>query len=114
MKTTCCLLPCLRLLFLVLLSAWTCPQVHAQPHVNRAHLGFNAPVNAIVSDPSGRTYFGGNFTLVGEVVGNAALLDPATATWDSNFVKVEGEVFAVAAIPGGGWYVGGEFLTVGG
>ncbi len=60
------------------------------------------------------TYLGGDFTEVSPPTGNALALDAATGERDLTFPAVSGPVRAVAARPGGGWFLAGTFTTIGG
>ncbi len=63
----------------------------------------------------GNTLFvGGSFSFVGPVTGAGVPVDPVTAVPAAGFPRVNGTV--VAAIPDGtgGWFIGGQFTTVGG
>ena len=76
----------------------------------------NGPVNAIVQ-AGGKTYLGGDFTLVGTRTGGGVAL-PATGSVSGpplSFPEVVGgDVNAVVADGFGGWYLGGSFSSVGG
>jgi hypothetical protein len=69
-------------------------------------------VNAVV-EQDGILYLGGNFTEVGPPTGCALPFDAATGA-GLGIPRVDGNVFAVAPDGSGGWYVGGNFSTVGG
>ena len=60
------------------------------------------------------TYVGGDFTELSPATGNALALAAADGTRDTSFPTVSGLVRAVAARPGGGWFLGGTFSTIGG
>jgi hypothetical protein len=60
------------------------------------------------------TYLGGDFTELSPATGNALALDAGTGARDTSFPTVSGLVRAVAARPGGGWFLGGSFSTIGG
>jgi hypothetical protein len=59
------------------------------------------------------TYVGGDFTELSPATGNALALDAVTGVRDTSFPTVSGVVRAVAARPGGGWFLGGSFSTIG-
>ena len=64
---------------------------------------------------SGSTlYIGGQFNRVGPATGGGVPLDVTSGMPVDGFPKVAGVVSAVASDGAGGWYVGGEFATVGG
>ncbi|MFL5791478.1 MAG: hypothetical protein ACJ76A_08230 [Actinomycetota bacterium] len=60
------------------------------------------------------TYLGGDFTELSPATGNAIALATADGTRDTSFPTVSGLVRAVAARPGGGWFLGGSFSAIGG
>lgn len=63
----------------------------------------------------GTLFIGGDFTRVGvSPVQGAATLDPVTAEAAPTFPRIAGTVYAVAPDGQGGWYVGGQFSSVGG
>ena len=73
----------------------------------------NRQVDAVVR--AGNTiYIGGTFTRVSPPTGSGAPVDSATGTLPPSFPKVVGRVFAVTADGAGGWFIGGQFITVGG
>jgi hypothetical protein len=73
----------------------------------------NAPVRAAVL--SGSTlYIGGDFTRVEPNTGSGVVVDPATGELSGSQARVQGSVFASAADGSGGWYIGGNFVSVGG
>ncbi|MFA6980350.1 MAG: hypothetical protein WC209_13600 [Ignavibacteriaceae bacterium] len=73
----------------------------------------NGTVNAMVQ--SGNTvYLGGAFNYFGPNTGRAVLLDQSTGTFDLGFPNVNGNVNAVLPDGAGGWYIGGDFTSVGG
>ncbi|MDP4197004.1 MAG: hypothetical protein Q8940_18275, partial [Bacteroidota bacterium] len=60
------------------------------------------------------TYLGGNFHQVGPYTGAASLISTTDAKPDLRFPKIEGAVTTVASDGNGGWFIGGEFMRVGG
>ncbi|MEP6758536.1 MAG: hypothetical protein ABJB55_05020 [Actinomycetota bacterium] len=60
------------------------------------------------------TYLAGDFTEVSPPTGNVLALDATSGALDTAFPTVSGVVRAVAARPGGGWFVAGSFTTIGG
>ena len=59
-------------------------------------------------------YFGGAFDQVGPATGSAVPIDSTSGAPVSGFPKVVGSVSAVAADGSGGWFIGGNFTSVGG
>ena len=67
-------------------------------------------------DVGATTYIGGNFTRLGPVTGGGAPVDSSSGAIAATFPKVGGAgatVYAVAPDGAGGWYIGGDFTTVG-
>ena len=60
-----------------------------------------------------KIYLGGSFAHVGPATGAGAPLDATTGLLPASFPKVVGEVYAVAPDGSGGWYIGGDFTSVG-
>lgn len=77
---------------------------------------FDATVRDIKTDGLGRTFVGGDFLHVGFHSSSGAKFDLNTQVWDDSFVKLNhnSSIFSVVAIPGGGWYIGGNFTAVDG
>jgi hypothetical protein len=81
-----------------------------------------APVAAWVPDGevkavavSGSTaYIGGNFTRIAPYTGASARFDASNGQLKNPWPEVEGVVNAVALDGAGGWYLGGDFRSVGG
>ncbi len=72
-------------------------------------------VKAVLFDPiSDLIYIGGNFTYVGPNTGHGVGIDNSTGNTVSDFPYVNGTINAVVADGSGGWYIGGEFTSVGG
>ena len=59
-------------------------------------------------------YVGGEFTYIGPPTGSAALVDASSASVIPAFPKVIGNVWAIIDDDAGGWYLGGDFTSVGG
>ena len=59
-------------------------------------------------------YLGGAFSYVGPTTGNGVALDPATGERTQGWPRFDGPVYCAVADGAGGWYVGGDFLRVGG
>ncbi len=59
-------------------------------------------------------YLGGWFTTVGTASGGAVLLEAATGNTLPNVPRVRGSVLAIVADGQGGWFLGGNFSTIGG
>ena len=73
----------------------------------------NGTVNAVVV--SGTTlYMGGSFTAVGPTTGTGVPIDGSTGAAVSGFPRVNGLINAVVSDGTGGWFIGGQFTTVGG
>jgi hypothetical protein len=71
-------------------------------------------VYAIEADER-RVFLGGWFTLVGPPTGQGAALDPTTGARDSAYARVDGgPVHAVVPDGAGGFFIGGDFTSVGG
>jgi hypothetical protein len=64
---------------------------------------------------SGSTaYIGGNFTRIAPYTGSSARFDASNGQLKNAWPEVEGVVNAVAVDGAGGWYLGGDFRSVGG
>ncbi|HUI92782.1 MAG TPA: hypothetical protein VLX68_11095 [Chitinivibrionales bacterium] len=73
----------------------------------------NGPVYAIA--PAGdKVYIGGGFSWVGPYTGGGVPIDSSTGALMPSFPKINGTVFAVCPDGNGGWFVGGNFTSVGG
>lgn len=59
-------------------------------------------------------YLGGSFHYIGSVTGQAALLSATTGTYDANFPKIDGIVYATIPDGNGGWFIGGDFTEIAG
>lgn len=57
---------------------------------------------------------GGSFHYIGSVTGQAALLSATTGTYDANFPKIDGIVYATIPDGNGGWFIGGDFTEIAG
>lgn len=78
-------------------------------------LSVNGPVNTIFKSPTTQQVFiGGSFSQIGPNTPNGSCINLTTGAADTNFVKPNGAVRAVLADGNGGWYIGGEFTSVGG
>lgn len=62
----------------------------------------------------GSLYVGGEFTRVGPQTGGASPIDLATGALVPGFPVTNGAVYAVEPDGEGGWFIGGDFTTVGG
>lgn len=73
-------------------------------------------VYAITPDPvNNRLYIGGDFTYVGPPTGRSAAMDATTGLYAPAWPLVRGGTVSAIASDGlGGWYIGGNFTTVGG
>jgi hypothetical protein len=67
-----------------------------------------------VGGADGTRYLGGDFSMMKTNTGAGALLNNTTGAVDRKFPAIEGKVYAVASDGAGGWYIGGEFTSVGG
>ena len=73
----------------------------------------NGYVDAIV--PAGdKVYIGGDFTQVGPYTGFGVPINSSTGAPLAAFPKINGPVYAACADSNGGWFVGGQFTSVGG
>src|SRR5205823_2285740 len=64
---------------------------------------------------SGSTaYIGGKFSSIAPHTGGSFSLDPQTGQRRASWPDVSGYVRAAVGDGGGGWYIGGEFTSVGG
>lgn len=98
-----------RILVVVLLFVFTTLQ--AQTQIN--NYGFNGNVYSMAKTSDGSTYVGGAYTSIGDYCGQVAKLNiDGTQAFTFNDAKIEGVVKCIVAIPSGGWYVGGDFLSV--
>ena len=81
-------------------------------------LYFDYPVSAIVFDSEGNTYIGGEFTYIGtEFTGSGAEVDLTTGLVTSTDPEITGGDYTVQKIisdNAGGWYIAGEFTSIGG
>ncbi|MDP3831819.1 MAG: hypothetical protein Q8Q47_11145, partial [Ignavibacteriaceae bacterium] len=57
-------------------------------------------------------YIGGYFNYVGPNTGRGVFLDINSGSYDANFPKVNGDVYACISDNKGGWYIGGTFTKV--
>ncbi|HEY6196500.1 MAG TPA: IPT/TIG domain-containing protein [Candidatus Eisenbacteria bacterium] len=73
----------------------------------------NGNVAAVVR-AGGKIYIGGGFSQVGPASGGGVPLDIASGALPPSFPKVLGSLSAVVSDGAGGWYIGGQFTTVGG
>lgn len=73
----------------------------------------NGQVNSqVVRD--GLLYVGGSFTQVGPLTGAGLPMDSTTGLPDPGFPRVTGIVYSVVSDSAGGWFIGGQFTSVGG
>jgi trimeric autotransporter adhesin len=85
----------------------------AGPQLNPELWGADGPVTSLVT--VGHTlYASGYFRSVGENSGGFVGVDATTASAVPGLPKVDGAVFVVVPDGAGGWYLGGEFTSVGG
>jgi trimeric autotransporter adhesin len=72
----------------------------------------DGPVHTSALSPDGtKLYIGGQFKYVGPQTGSLAALNATTGATQS-FPQVNGEVKAMVSDGSGGWYIGGNFLSV--
>jgi hypothetical protein len=70
-------------------------------------------VNAVAVSGS-TAYLGGNFSYIGPPTGSAAAFDSSSDSPTPTWPAISGSVYSIVAAAGGdGWYVGGEFSSVG-
>ena len=75
----------------------------------------NGAVNAIVPDLTNNLiYIGGSFTYVGPNTGSGVPLDENSGQALPTFPRVNGSISSVISDGAGGWYIGGNFTSVGG
>ncbi|HEV2811653.1 MAG TPA: hypothetical protein VGW10_00260 [Solirubrobacteraceae bacterium] len=74
----------------------------------------DADVLTTAVDGAGRTYLGGNFTMIGPRTGAAAALTTASDVPQLGFPEVVGDVLVAEPDGAGGWFIGGVFTHVGG
>src|SRR4249920_1729680 len=68
-----------------------------------------------VEQVGGKVFVGGSFTKVGPGVrGAAGVVDVASSTFGTSFPDVDGAVYAAVPDGSGGYYLAGDFATVGG
>jgi hypothetical protein len=87
--------------------------VAARPKANTLNAA-NGEVRAL-AQVGNRIYLGGTFTKVGPAeLGAAGVLQTGKSAFTAHFPDVVGVVFATAPDGHGGWYLGGQFSSVGG
>lgn len=75
----------------------------------------NGRVSAMeVDEANGLLYLGGAFTRVGPPEPYGTVLSAATGIFDADFPNPDGPVYASFADSAGGFYIGGDFSSVGG
>ncbi|MCB0878884.1 MAG: hypothetical protein KDC46_07885 [Thermoleophilia bacterium] len=79
----------------------------------RAGFITNGTVNAVATTAT-RTYLGGDFTQVGEFVGNGVTVDPVSAARRAGTPQVIGSASAAVPDGSGGVYIAGTISSVGG
>jgi hypothetical protein len=70
-------------------------------------------VSAIAAGADGTVYLGGEFQSIGVRTGSGVVVDTDSGA-PGAFPFVDGNVFAAVSDGADGWYIGGDFLTVGG
>jgi hypothetical protein len=73
----------------------------------------NGPVESVALDDD-YVYLGGAFSYVGPQNGSGAILNPTSGELADSFPNIVGEVYVSVSDGSGGWYLGGNFNTVGG
>ena len=74
----------------------------------------NGPVNTVATnDDVSHLYVNGQFSYVDPGTG-AMVMNAQTGVFDASFPQINGPVHAVVSDTAGGWYVGGQFSSVGG
>lgn len=76
--------------------------------------GTPAAVNALALGEDGTVYLGGAFTRIGPMTGGGVPLVGETGQPAGAFPRVDGWVASAVPDGTGGWYIGGQFATVGG
>jgi len=106
-----CSLPALLVLILAVLALSAGP-LHAQTLRHEFWVP-NSMVRAALLD--GNTlYLGGDFTRLGPVTGSGVPIDAGTGAPVADFPIVVGDVSSALADGAGGWFIGGDFSSVGG
>ena len=72
----------------------------------------NASINSLELDGN-NLYIGGNFTNIGKYIGNAFLLNTSNNQVQEFIDKINGIVWTAIPDGNGGWYIGGDFNSVG-
>ncbi|MDC1142121.1 putative Ig domain-containing protein [Planctomycetota bacterium] len=86
--------------------------VTGTPSPRLSRLGFNSTVNTIVKD-NNRIYFGGSFSRANVSASNVAKFDTQGVP-DATYPDTNGAVNVAISDGAGGWYIAGNFTTVGG
>jgi len=102
----------LSLILFIFLSWET--NVFAQLNINIQNFDLvpDGSVNTTIIDGN-NLYIGGNFTNIGNYSGNAIILDPVLNQLYEFRDKINGIVWTAVPDGNGGWYVGGDFNSVG-
>ena len=88
--------------------------VKAQTIINDGLWITNGTVYAVTPSTDGNTlYIGGLFSAVGPYTGHGVMLDTVTGAAIPGFPKVNGIVYCIIPDGSSGWYIGGNFTTVG-
>ena len=96
--------------------AWGSLSLHAatvEPHLREEFWVIDGNATAF-AERQGILYVGGTFTAVGPSTGSGVPLSGDSGQPVPGFASFAGSVRTVIADPAGGWFVGGNFLRVGG
>jgi trimeric autotransporter adhesin len=100
--------------FYAVLAMFFINPLKAQTVVNDNMWITNGTVYTVTPSSDGSTlYIGGIFSAVGPYTGHGVVLDIDSGTIVPGFPKVNGIVYCVIPDGSGGWYIGGNFTTVG-
>ena len=73
----------------------------------------NGPIHAL-AQTNGILYLGGSFDYIGPNAGTGGTLDLFSGNRIPDFPKANGSINVAAVDGAGGWFVGGQFTTIGG
>lgn len=104
----------MRIVFFLFLLFFTGIRIVGQSNTSDANAWItNGTVNSVVYSNE-KVYLGGDFTHVGPAVPFGTILNNSTGLPNMSYAAPNGTVLAVLADGSGGWYIGGDFTTVGG
>lgn len=101
------------LLFPLLLLLCALPAAFGASVADASFWVTNGPVYATATNQQ-TLYIGGDFRYVGPVTGAGAAVKLSDGSRESDMPKVEGVIHVAVADGSGGWYIGGQFTSVGG